>query len=298
MESVNPELLGTPQHKKARDLSRYLVHLTRSEADLISILRSGRIESRKAFGIGKEFDIAAKSHYSVCFTEMPLTELRRMFAQGRKWGIAFDKERLHQEFGAQPVWYLNQDTPELEAVNASMKAAEHDGDAPIWVLTPFIENVRPRNSRYPNDWRWEREWRVRGGLEFDANDVALIITDDAGQPAPLNKVDIGLPWMAPGDVEATWSGGYTQGWDDEIQKMLERFFDQFSTPEEVGGVWDKEDQKYYGLMGELVETDDAMDEAFGPLMPALFETIYAELASRTEFWCRVYGAWDDGDYSE
>ena len=296
MESVNPDLLGTNQHKKARDLSRYLVHLTRSEGDLISILRSGQIEARKPFGIGKGFNIVAKRHYSVCFTEMPLTELERMFVKGRKWGIVFDKERLHQEFGAQPVWYLSRSTPQLEAVKTAMAEAADDANAPIWALTPYIENVRPRSSQFPNDWRWEREWRVRGDLEFDLNDVALLIIDEAGTPALLDQMEIGLPCMAPGDIEATWSGGFTQEWDTETQQMIDRFRDQFSTPEEAGGVWDKEDHQYYGLSGELVETEDAMVEVFGRLMPALHETIYNALEPRTEFWCRAYEHASDEAY--
>jgi hypothetical protein len=54
VSSEIPEhLLGTQQHRNARDLSDYLVHMTTTPQALASIITSGRIEARKPFGLGR-----------------------------------------------------------------------------------------------------------------------------------------------------------------------------------------------------------------------------------------------------
>lgn len=79
MSSEVPEhLLGTQQHRNARDLSEYLVHMTTTPQALASIITSGRIEARKPFGIGRSLRMVEDKHKAVCFTEMPLSELDRL----------------------------------------------------------------------------------------------------------------------------------------------------------------------------------------------------------------------------
>lgn len=292
MGRVERRLLGTHQHHDARDLSRWLVHLTRSEDELVSILRTGCIEARNSFGVGKAFSIAAERHHSVCLTETPLSELERMTKSKdpRPWGIVFDKERLRKRFGAQPVWYLSDGSPEFDAVNAAMRAGETDPDAPIWSLTPFIENVRSIGSQYPNDWRWEREWRVRGDLLFKPNDVKRIILDIGGTPKILEEIDMWVPWAIPGEQPATWSGGYPR-WEDSVERMLDRFNSQYSTPDEAGAFWDKEDGVYLYLHGEMVDLDEAMDDVFGEMDDELWDELYDELSYRSDVWCRADGSW-------
>lgn len=292
MGRVESHLLGTHAHRDARDLSRWLVHLTRSEDELVSILRTGCIEARNAFGVGRAFSIAAGTHHSVCLTETPLSELERMTKSNnpRPWGIVFDKERLRKRFGAQPVWYLSDTSPEFSAIEAAMLAGEKDPDAPIWSLTPFIENVRSIGSRYPSDWRWEREWRVRGDLFFEPNDVKMIILDTRGTPQILEEIDMWVPWAIPGEQPATWSGGYPS-WEDSVERMLDRFSSQYSTPDVAGALWDKEDGVYFYLHGEMVDLDEAMDDAFGKVDTALWDKLYDELSSKSDVWCRADGLW-------
>ncbi len=194
------------EHGNASDLSRWLVHLTRSEEDLISILKSGRIEAPIPYGAGKRYSIVRNRHRSVCLTEIPLHELGRMTTK-RPWGIVFDKERLRAKFNAQPVWYVSDPSPQWDALNAAMQEAHSNVDSPIWKLTPFIERVRSRHNKVPNDWRWEREWRVRGDLEFDLAEVAMIVADKEGALAFFEEVSVGMPWVSPEDFTVRWSGG-------------------------------------------------------------------------------------------
>lgn len=284
---------GTDQHGEASDISRWLVHLTRSQDELISILTTGEIRPRLPYGVGRSYSAVSHLHHSVCLTEIPLHELGRMTTK-RPWGIVFDKERLRAKFDAQPVWYLSNPSPQWDAVKAAMHEARDDPHAPIWAMTPFIEGVRSRRSRYPHDWRWEREWRVPGILEFDLDDVARIVVDHNGALAFFDELPIEVPWVSPGDPTVRWSGGLPPGpggfftrQSDTTGDMLERFGGQFITLDAAGGGWDRENQVYFAS-AEILTTPDAIEEAFGYLEAELYEAIYGELNGTSTLWCRVF----------
>lgn len=290
-QRVRKELLGTRQHPEARDLSRWLVHLTRSEGELLSILRSGCIEAPNPFGVGKDFHIVVDDHRSVCLTEIPLSELERM-TKTRPWGIVFDKERLRKKYGAQPVWYLSEGSPELNAIHTAMWTAEQDPDAPIWTLTPFIENVRSIASQHPNDWRWEREWRVRGDFEFCADDVKTLVLDIGSAPTFFETIDLELPYTIPGSIPVTWPTESPSG-GNYIDRLLGRFTNQYSAPDEAGAFWDKEDGVFLYLNGEMVDLDEALDDVFGEMTSGIRDELYDELSSRSDLWCRADASWVD-----
>lgn len=286
MSEWKPEWQGTTQHGNSSDLSRWLVHLTRSEKDLISILKTGMIEARVPYGAGRSYSSLRDRHRSVCLTEIPLHELDRMTTK-RPWGIVFDKERLRAKFNAQPVWYISDPSPQWSALGAAMHEAQRNLASPIWQLTPFIERVRSRRSQSPNDWRWEREWRVQGSLEFDLADVAMIVADYQGAPAFFEEVSVGVPWVSADDSTVRWSGGFTGGWENEIESMLGRFYEQFVTVDDAGTPWDNEDKAYFPIV-EILETWDAMEEAFGHLATELHEAIERGLSGTSMLWCRTY----------
>ena len=290
---IKPEWRGTRQHGGASDLSRWLVHLTRSEEDLISILSSGTIEARAPYGAGRYYSDVQRQHRSVCLTEIPLHELKRMTAR-RPWGIVFDKEKLRVNADAQPVWYLSDPSPQWEALRAAMDGAEGIPSAPIWRLTPFIDGVRGHQSMKPNDWRWEREWRVRGDLEFELSDIAMIVSNEAGATSILDEVSIGLPWVSPDGGRPEWVGGFTQGWDAAMDKMLNRFYETFTSVDNAGMPWDSEDKAYVQLV-PFYDTTDAMEEVFGYLMPDLHEAIESALSGESYQWCMNFDLEHWGD---
>ncbi len=290
---LKPEWRGTGQHRAAGDLSRWLIHLTRSEEDLISILMNGTIEARAAFGAGRDYSVVQNRHRSVCLTETPLEELGRMTGR-RPWGIVFDKEKLRARLNAQPVWYLADPSPQWGALRDAMDAARRDPDSPIWRLTPFIEGVRNRTSDYPNDWRWEREWRVPGHLDFELSDVAMIIADEEGKTTILDEVSVGLPWVSPDGDPPQWYDGFTRNWDASIDRMLDRFRETYTSIENSGMPWDSEDKDYVRLV-EFWETEEAVFDVFGALIPELHDAIVSLLNDESCEWCPNYDLEHWGD---
>src|SRR5712692_5454037 len=114
------------QHPASRDdLSRFLIHLTRdyegvsAENNLISILKMRKIQARNAHCLFKH-DLAKlrlsstlqKRFTTVCFTEAPLPQIKRLIAKvaGRQiqlqpYGLVFDKDFLLAR-GASPAIYV------------------------------------------------------------------------------------------------------------------------------------------------------------------------------------------------
>lgn len=275
---------GTSQHEAARDLSRYLVHLTRSEADLISIVKDGMIRSG-ALGPARNNPLVKARQKSVCLTEIPLGEIKRMTA-GRPWGLVFDKELLRARFNAQPVWYLNDPSPELSAVKDAMRAAGGDKTASIWKLTPYVAEVRSLEGRKRNDWRWEREWRVRGDLNFELSDVKYVLLGKEEQVKFADQVSVGVPFYSPQDDTVRWVDGISSGWDKEMERMLQRFYEQFVSVEEAGFSWDQEDGHWYAFV-EVLSEWDAIEEAFGHVSDDVHK-VFRDALSGTGGWCRRY----------
>src|SRR4051812_13143308 len=68
----NRPAFGSARFPDARDLSEYLVHLTKSEEDLANILLTGHLEARNPFGLGRLVPQVRPIHLSACLTEAPL----------------------------------------------------------------------------------------------------------------------------------------------------------------------------------------------------------------------------------
>ena len=163
------------------DLSEYLVHFTKgSETSdgyqaMMSILASGRLRRGDApFGLGKSVKALRESQRVVCFSETPLGFLKRLVLRRKSpFGIGFHK-RFLLEKGAAPLWYLQRGTPQHAAMMTLIKRAKTplDPTDPVWNLTPFIDAPGPRP--FDNDFRWEREWRLRADLDFHVDDVAFL----------------------------------------------------------------------------------------------------------------------------
>lgn len=180
MSSEIPEhLLGTEQHRGARDLSDYLVHMTTSPQALASIITSGRIEAKNRFGLGRGLDMVEAKHLSTCFTEMPLSELERLRDRGKSWGIAFKREFVLGQ-GGQRVWYLDIGKSPYQTLHGLKEAAFENRDwaSRVWDITPFVDQRNPGTYAFDG----EREWRVVGGLSFDLEDIVVVIGLDGVEP--------------------------------------------------------------------------------------------------------------------
>lgn len=168
------------------DLSEYLVHFTRDSGDasayenMLSILSSGTLEARNDFGAARSAAPAATQR-CVCFSEIPLHQLKRLADRRSDYGVGFTKSFLAAS-GAAPVWYPPLGTRTAQAVASMVRAAssQSTADAPaLWDMTPFIDVV----GRYPNgarfEFEWEREWRLVGNLDIRPADTALLIIPDS-----------------------------------------------------------------------------------------------------------------------
>ena len=228
-----------------RDLGSFLVHLTRDHEDanaqdnLLSILKSGRIEARNAFGVAvgamKRASISLDSQRVVCFTEAPLQEVVHLTAniarrrkKFRPYGVAVPKVAARKA-GANPVWYaaegengeanLARHFSRLvrDAVKQDRKGRARFTDSPVASLAPYVETMGSSSARRMKEFWWEREWRHVG--DFQLPDRYLVIVpdhieieavqrdlareasyaDDAGDPEPF------FLHSSPIFIAANWS---------------------------------------------------------------------------------------------
>jgi hypothetical protein len=172
---TTPQLVG-PTHPDWHDMSPFVVHFTKKSPQKteydhsISILSQGRIEARNRFGIGKNF---AASPNSVCFSEVPLHQLKRLAEKRGSYCIGFRKDFIVARDGG-PIMYAYQNTPHALALRAMIQGAAGDPSDPIWKVAPFVDQP----GTYGNGTyfvEWEREWRIVGDLDFAEADPAFLI---------------------------------------------------------------------------------------------------------------------------
>lgn len=182
-----------------KDMSKYVVHFAKqvdgknAYENAMSILYSRKIEARSAFGAGRALAAARKS---VCFSEVPLHQLKRLADVRGPYGIGFRKELL-VERGGGPILYAYKDTDHARAVNDMVAAAVNEPDHPIWSLAPFIDlpGVYGHKTYL---FEWEREWRSVGDFSFTPADAAfLIIPENSHRAARIFFDDAGTENIGP-----------------------------------------------------------------------------------------------------
>lgn len=131
------------------------------------------------------------------------------------FGLGFSTSWL-QERGAAPVWYVVKgsafQTELFEIIQRLAFQQQADPADPLWKLTPFIDYPQePAEGEGPStyDWRWEREWRVRGDLSFDLDAVRLLFAPAADHERVrawwnVQVID-GFAELIPPIVDANWS---------------------------------------------------------------------------------------------
>lgn len=162
-------LFAHPLRHQWDDLSDYVVHLTRDQGQmsaefaLVGILRGGEIEARSRFGPGRRHQHCPQT---LCLTEAPLHQLKRIADRRSQYGFGFTKQFVLGSGGG-PVFYAYGD--QGAALVEIMQAAANDAAHPIWRAAAFFEQPQPGNA-----FEWEREWRVAGRLPFGVNDLRFI----------------------------------------------------------------------------------------------------------------------------
>ncbi|WP_345473778.1 hypothetical protein QMQ05_05855 [Glutamicibacter ectropisis] len=285
--SDNPpeHLLGTNQHQQAKDLSKYLVHMTCSAKSLAEIVISGQVEARNRFGMGRTLDMVAAEHQSACFTEMPLNELDRLRDRGKSWGIAFKKEFI-EEKGGQRIWYLGSDSTPFVALK-SMKdsaIAAKDWKDPIWRVTPFVDNVD--RGKYAFDW--EREWRIVGGLQFDLSDVIMLIGLEGVDPLFHEEFSLGAPLYDPRDDSYVWHGETIPSLGANLEAVLEKFHREYQTPDEARLSYSTEPEAVDGYWwlgcATRYETEDALADLLPDAPTEVHNVLSAHLNGISPSW--------------
>lgn len=166
---------GLSHRELAERLSKFREESSPGYENIMSILWDGHIEPfREPHGAGKDIPELAEDHRSAAFSEIPLQLLTRLVRARSPFGIGFSQDFLLENGGGR-VWYLETTGAIADAVRSQVMAqsvAPIDRFDPFWRTTPFIDFPDP--SRPFEDWRWEREWRVPGGLRFEPGDVAFL----------------------------------------------------------------------------------------------------------------------------
>jgi hypothetical protein len=206
------ELLHHVNEMRAEDRTGY--------SNIMSILWDARIDPfADPHGAGKDVPTVAEHHRSAAFSEVPLHLLDRLVRNRSHYGVGFSQQLLLARGGGR-VWYLEEGGAPAEAVRRQVEQRVRqrvDPDDAFWRTTPFIDFPDPRHPF--TDWRWEREWRVPGGLRFEPADVAFLFIpegfhDDARQFFTDHEAaHTGPAYLCP-YIDVTWDR-------DRIQASLE-----------------------------------------------------------------------------
>lgn len=221
-------------HPSWRDMSEWVVHFTSTPGALAAILADREIRASGPFGWARSISQVRGAHMSACLSEIPLDHLGRLTERRGMWGIGFTKSFVAGAGGAR-VWYLEEGVgpgKELfDAVGGQLRA--QDFNDPLWRLTPFID---PLADGHPFTYRfdWEREWRVVGGLSFEPDDVAFVVTPD-GEGATwigLDRWRNPPPILASSNRSAFVASVMTRMWDD-LDMAVQNFLTKFTDPANV-----------------------------------------------------------------
>jgi len=157
----------------------------------LSILGSGFIRPfAEPHGAGKDVPEVADLHRSSALSEIPLHLLDRLIQNRSPYGVGFHQDALIRAGGAR-VWYVEDPGPIAATIQSQVQTRVNAGVDPedaFWRMTPFIDFAKPDSVW--EDWRWEREWRLPGGLRFKPEDVAfLFLPEDSHNAARQFFVD-------------------------------------------------------------------------------------------------------------
>ncbi|MCE9666475.1 abortive infection system antitoxin AbiGi family protein [Myxococcus stipitatus] len=178
-------MLGYQANPQWRDMSDFVVHFTKpgppfgdAYQNMMNILGTRTlIPGAEGFGLARREAVVAERHRSVCFSEIPLDQLKRLVHRRSLYGIGFSKSFVLSQGGG-PVWYVQYASPAHRALKHQVDAAlatPEPEQHPLWSMTPFVDvQGDTHNAPYSYRFDWEREWRVPGLLRFTEYDVAVL----------------------------------------------------------------------------------------------------------------------------
>ena len=161
-----------------------LIHLTEDMNTLAAIFSGRSIRAMNAYGAANSHRELHESQKVVCLSEIGLPEIASLAKRHGAFGLGIHRGAAQQR-GAAPVWYLPRDSPLQTRLFELVKSLAFRRDPVldhfIWEFTPFIDYPKDAASEEAisgYDWRWEREWRVRGDLSFDPPEVAFLVAPE------------------------------------------------------------------------------------------------------------------------
>lgn len=159
---------------------------------LISILKDKKIQARSPFGYfnykvpqganNPRSGVKRDWLKSVCFTETPVDHIyvqcesiygRRL--EFKPYGLAFFEETVIEKKG-NPVMYFHSNNTGIRAALDGVATTQNcQSFADLMILyESFGPHLFQKRFSAPNiDFRWEREWRVRGDFSYASQGVAF-----------------------------------------------------------------------------------------------------------------------------
>lgn len=175
----------------------------RAKQSLIDMLTSSKIEARSPFGYFRLKINMYRSYNgrvyangnanpdwikAVCFSETPLRELSSFYRsvyskrnQYRKYGLAFWQEKVRL-LGGNPIFYVDSRRPDFLLALDGFIGSNTPSFVPLMHLIETFGPLVVSEGQGHSDFRWEREWRKRGNLNFVFQDVAFGICPEGEIP--------------------------------------------------------------------------------------------------------------------
>lgn len=148
--------------------------------------------------------VAPKWLQCVCFSEAPLSELRHFYKatvrkrnEYKKFGLGFWSKTIRAK-GGNPIFYVDTNKRHLLGSLDTMTTSTHI--LKFAPMMPYMELFGPPlyDRRTTDiDFRWEREWRVPGYLNFTLEDVAFGICPAERIPEFEKLVGNSFPFIDP-----------------------------------------------------------------------------------------------------
>lgn len=159
--------------QRRTDFATRITHLTKSNNGLSAFQNLIKILSeKKLYGSTQKSGFIVGTESAVCFQDVPLLSLAENIEYEKEhctgkiryeaYGLRFNKCHLYQK-GARPVIY-----GETEYLKEILPETEY------W----RIVNHNLADVNHLIDWTHEREWRIKGSLEFKYKDIEIIVYSD------------------------------------------------------------------------------------------------------------------------